>query len=111
MPLVCGTATVDLTPEPELLAARTLYTAGFWYNRALAITSVRDPIQARVCYLADHETKVAIISWESLGDGIGLRARVAAQLASDGAHDIRLFLASTHSHTVPDTIHLCGLSL
>lgn len=110
MTLLCGTSITDVTPPADLLASGAICTIGFWYDRALPLRTVRDPISARILYLNNGTAPVAIISWESLGDAVGMRDRVRSLLAPADTGDIVLFFACTHSHTVPDTLNLCGKS-
>lgn len=107
--LCCASARVEVTPPAELLAAGAICTGGFWYERALPMRRVRDPLYARIALFADEHREVALLSWESLGDGVGLRARILAQLAAAGAPALAVILTCTHSHTVPDTIQLSGV--
>lgn len=106
MTVFCGSARVDTTPAADLLETGGVFTAGFWHERFLPMTAVRDPISARVCFLREDAREVALVSWESLGDAVGMTARVRAYLEAAGAGGVRIFLASTHSHTAPDTIGL-----
>jgi hypothetical protein len=111
MPWLCGAATADITPDASLLARHEICTIGPWEQRALPLTSVRAPLAARVLFLSDGRASVALVSWDGLGDGVGLAGRIRAAWRKTELTDVGLFMAATHAHTTPDTLDFCGRAL
>ncbi|MBZ0270726.1 hypothetical protein K8I61_01725 [bacterium] len=100
MTLFAGAAQADITPH-DLSRA---YLAGFGQNRRA--THVLDPLQVRVLYLRKGNEEIAIASVDLIGllepDARRIREAVLDIPAA------RILLASTHTHSAPDTLGLWG---
>ncbi len=90
-----GFSKIDITPPLDRIDA---YGIGYWYQRAVRFTGVRDPLFVRTLAFE----KQIIISIDSIFDSFGFvldaSARIAAALDIPEAN---IFIACTHTHSSP----------
>jgi hypothetical protein len=90
-----GFSKIDITPPLDRIEA---YGIGYWYQRAVRFTGVRDPLFVRTLAL----DKQIIISVDSIFDSFGFvpdaSARIAAALDIPEAN---IFITCTHTHSSP----------
>ncbi len=90
-----GFSKIDITPPLDRIES---YGIGYWYQRAVRFTGVRDPLFVRTLAL----DKQIIISVDSIFDSFGFvpdaSARIAAALEIPEAN---IFIACTHTHSSP----------
>lgn len=98
-PLRVGFAEVDVTPE---LGKKPVYLAGFGQNRKA--TKVHDPITARAVFLAEGDTRVAMVSVDVVGLFLPSVERVRERLPGF----TYVLVSATHNHEGPDTLGLWG---
>lgn len=97
-----GTATADITPSLD----RTVYLAGFAPGRTAR--SVLHPLEAGVLYVADEDgEELCLVTLDLIGVPrpwiMRMRQACAATLPPE-----RIIIASTHTHSGPDTLGLWG---
>lgn len=96
-----GFSKVDITPDPSQEA---LYNLGYWYERAVRFTGVRDPIFARCACLIDEPAgrPLFMVSVDSIYDSYGFCASALHTLQERlGLKREELFVACTHTHATP----------
>lgn len=99
--LYAGASAVKITPQNDQ------YLAGFNLNRKS--DGVQDDIYARCLVLSYNDTAVAILSLDLLGFMNENLADVRHLLNQTKANFIdEIIIASTHTHSAPDTIGLWG---
>jgi hypothetical protein len=90
-----GFSKIDITPPLDRIEAHGI---GYWYQRAVRFTGVRDPLFVRTLVL----DKQVIISVDSIFDSFGFvpdaSARIAAALEIPEAN---IFITCTHTHSSP----------
>jgi neutral ceramidase len=111
MKLLAGSAKVDITPPLSIPYLGYVPRQG-------KFTGVHDPLFARALVLDNSETKLAIISADSLGygneilgPGRNFTAEVRERISDRAGIDPNsIMLASTHSHSTPETLGITRLS-
>jgi neutral ceramidase len=111
MKLLAGSAKVDITPPLSIPYLGYVPRQG-------KFTGVHDPLFARALVLDNSETKLAIISADSLGYGneiLGPGRNFTAEVREKindrtGIETDNVMLASTHSHSTPETLGITRLS-
>lgn len=101
--MLVGAFKTDITPWD---LARTRL-AGFGFNRLAQ--GVRDPLYARVLYLSDGETEVALAALDLIGVCLPMTTRIRRKVGSIAPQNVHL--CCTHTHSGPDTIGLWGPSI
>jgi hypothetical protein len=100
MDLAVGFSAVDVTPP--ITAEHPVYLAGYGPGRTA--TSVHDPLMARCVVLQHGNTRVAIVSVDSVGLQLPTVERIRAALTDY----LYVLVTSTHDHEAPDVIGLWG---
>ncbi len=98
-----GVAARAITPDPE---TQRVYLAGFQPNRVATV--VHDDLWVRALALSDGETTVALAALDLIGffrDDVHL---VLEALSRRGVSLDGVVIASTHTHSGPDTLGLWG---
>ncbi len=111
MKLLAGSAKVNITPPLSIPHLGYVPRQG-------KFTGVHDPLFARALVLDNSETKLAIISADSLGYGneiLGAGRNFTAEVRErindrTGIEPGNVMLASTHSHSTPETLGITRLS-
>jgi len=111
MKLLAGSAKVNITPPLSIPHLGYVPRQG-------KFTGVHDPLFARALVLDNSETKLAIISADSLGYGneiLGSGRNFTAEVREKindrtGIKPDNAMLASTHSHSTPETLGITRLS-
>ncbi|MBD3187575.1 hypothetical protein GF325_12145 [Candidatus Bathyarchaeota archaeon] len=114
MGLSCGVAKKCITPTPDLGPVRIAgYLApGIDQPRGAKIASgVHDDIHARAMVLFDGNTKIALVSVESIGLLGDFVQEIKVPLEAWGFPARNVFIFSTHTHAGPDTMGLWGAHL
>jgi hypothetical protein len=66
-PVLAGFAKVDITPPLDHIHA---FGLGYWYQRSIRFTGVRDPLYARALVLGDRDCQV-FVSVDAILDTYG----------------------------------------
>jgi len=103
--LLCGAASVDITPHAQVPGA---YLAGFESNRRAR--AVLDPLEANAISLSGGETHVALVAVDLVGLQRPWVEWIRDRLAADHPQPHNVLVCSTHTHSGPDTMGLWGPS-
>jgi hypothetical protein len=97
--VTAGFAKVDITPPLDQIEAHGI---GYWYQRSVRFTAVRDPLYARTLVLNTNGFRGIIISVDSIFDSYEFvpeaTHRIAETLGIDPDH---VFITCTHTHSSP----------
>lgn len=90
-----GFAKIDITPPLERLE---VFGLGYWFERRVRFTGVRDPLFARAAVLGDQ----VIVSVDAIFDSYGFSPQASAAIAHEFAiPEENVFIACTHTHSAP----------
>jgi hypothetical protein len=96
--LMAGFGRADISPRPGV----ALSGFGPYLNRNS--TTIRQPLLARCIALELADEPVVLLSLELIGLGRSLEAKIRERIAGEcGLNPDRLFIASTHTHSGPQT--------
>lgn len=94
-----GVARIDITPPLDRIEA---YGIGYWYQRSVRFTGIRDPLFVRALVAGEGNCRQAIISVDSIFDsfefGRDASARISLRLGID---EDKVFITCTHTHSSP----------
>jgi hypothetical protein len=97
--ITAGFAKVDITPPLDRIDAHGI---GYWYQRSVRFTGVRDPLYARTLVLTKNGFRYVIVSVDSILDSYGFvpdaSTHIAAALGIDAGN---VFITCTHTHSSP----------
>ncbi len=96
-----GFGKVDITPELE---QHEVYGLGYWSNRRMLFTGVRDRLHVRAAAVGEGSDLCFIISVDAIYDSFDFGKRACQQIAIE--HNVsadRVFITCTHSHSTPMT--------
>jgi hypothetical protein len=90
-----GFSKIDITPPLDRIEA---YGIGYWYQRAVRFTGIRDPLFVRTLAF-DKQIVISVDSiFDSFHFGPDASARIARALGIDEAN---IFITCTHTHSSP----------
>jgi len=92
--------------ERVITPVKPAYLAGYDQNRVSS--AIHDDLYAHCLYLTDGSQEVTIISLDLLGLFINDVHAIRKLLEKRGFKPDTVFIASTHTHTAPDTLGLWG---
>ncbi len=98
MPLLAGSAKVDITPDVKALKVPL---GGYAARKDAPATGVHDPIYARAVVFSDGKQTLRIVSVDLCFLPASLRDAVLSHLKTA---DKNLFLCATHTHSAPDPL-------
>lgn len=97
--ITAGFAKVDITPPLHRIAAHGI---GYWYERSVRFTGVRDPLYARTLVLSANGFRYIIISVDSIFDSYGFVPQASHRIAEAlGIDPDNVFITCTHTHSSP----------
>ena len=97
--MTAGFSRIDITPPLDRIEA---YGLGYWYQRSVRFTGVRDPLYVRTLALDDGAHRRLIISVDSILDTYGFVPLATAQISAALSVDPgSVFITCTHSHSSP----------
>jgi neutral ceramidase len=90
-----GFSKIDITPPLDRIEA---YGIGYWYQRAVRFTGIRDPLFVRALVLGKH----AVISVDSIFDSFHFGPDAATRISRAlGIDEANIFITCTHTHSSP----------
>jgi hypothetical protein len=101
MKLKAGFAWCSITPSLD----RPVYLAGFGQNRRAQ--SIHDDLSVRAVSLSDGTTTLVLCALDLIGYS-RLHVQQVIQRVHNRHPDVRVLIASTHTHHGPDTMGLWG---
>src|SRR4051812_38102421 len=94
-----GLSRIDITPPLDRIEA---YGLGYWYQRSVRFTGVRDPLYVRTLTLGEGSQRLLIISVDSILDTYGFVPQATAQICTAlGVASSTVFITCTHTHSSP----------
>lgn len=94
-----GFAKVDITPPLDCIDAHGL---GYWYQRSVRFSGVRDPLYARTLVLNTNGSRHVIVSVDSIFDSYGFVPDASMRIAGAlGIDRDNVFITCTHTHSSP----------
>jgi hypothetical protein len=97
--MTAGFSRIDITPPLDRIEA---YGLGYWYQRSVRFTGVRDPLYVRTLALDDGSHRRLIISVDSILDTYGFVPAATAQISAGLSVDPgSVFITCTHTHSSP----------
>ena len=99
--LIVGSAVVDLTPK----RGKGYYIAGYSPNKRS--NGVETPVTARVLFLDDGHTSLALVGTDFVGL-MNDRIWAARHKLSRAGNELDLVVTAIHNHSGPDTMGLWG---
>lgn len=94
-----GFSKVDITPPLDWIDAHGI---GYWYQRSVRFSGIRDPLFVRTLVIRAHEFRYVIISVDSIFDSYGFIPDASSRVASALGIDARnVFITCTHTHSSP----------
>ncbi|HMJ63430.1 MAG TPA: neutral/alkaline non-lysosomal ceramidase N-terminal domain-containing protein [Bryobacteraceae bacterium] len=94
-----GFAKIDITPPLDSIDAHGI---GYWYQRAVRFTGVRDPLFVRTLVAGEGNFRQVIISVDSIFDSFGFSEDASARISlALGIDESRIFITCTHTHSSP----------
>jgi hypothetical protein len=94
-----GFSKVDITPPLDSIDAHGI---GYWYQRSVRFTGVRDPLFARTLVAGEGNLRQVIISVDSIFDSFGFSQHTSARISlALGIDESRIFITCTHTHSSP----------
>ncbi len=103
MTLLAGAASRDITPQQT----DGLHLAGFGAGRTAL--GVLDPLAVSALYLTQGETEVALVSVDCIGLSRPTVQKIRERIPD--LADTSIVVASTHTHSAPDTLGMWGPTL
>jgi hypothetical protein len=108
LPFKIGTAKTKITPTPDM---GPVYRAGYKMGEAERLTSAVDDLYLRCLSIERDATRVVVISLDLIGLFRDFTEEIASKLASHRIGLENLLIATTHTHSGPDTMGLWGPSV
>ena len=108
LPFNVGAAKTKITPAIDM---GPVYRAGYKMGEAEQLTGVIDDIFLRCLSIESEDTRVVFLSLDLIGLFRDFTEELAARLAPHGIGPGNLIVATTHTHSGPDTMGLWGPSL
>lgn len=97
--VTAGFAKVDITPPLGQIAANGI---GYWYQRSVRFTGVRDPLYVRTLVLNTNAFRYIIISVDSIFDSYEFVPEASQRIAEVlGIDPDNVFITCTHTHSSP----------
>ena len=94
-----GFSRIDITPPLDRIDAHGI---GYWYQRSVRFTGVRDPLFVRTLAIGEGTERQLLIAVDSIFDSFGFGPAAAARIASAlGIKESHIFLTCTHTHSSP----------
>ena len=97
--MTAGFSRIDITPPLDRIEA---YGLGYWYQRSIRFTGVRDPLYVRSLALNDGLRRQLIISVDSILDTYAFVPQATAQISAMlNVQPSAVFITCTHTHSSP----------
>jgi neutral ceramidase len=97
--VTAGFSKIDITPPLDSIDAHGI---GYWYQRAVRFTGVRDPLFVRTLVAGEGNFRQVIISIDSIFDSFGFSQDASARISlAFGIDESRIFITCTHTHSSP----------
>ena len=97
--LRAGFSKIDITPPLDSIDAHGI---GYWYQRAVRFTGVRDPLFVRTLVAGEGNLRQVFISIDSIFDSFGFSQNASARISlALGIDENRIFITCTHTHSSP----------
>jgi neutral/alkaline ceramidase-like enzyme len=94
-----GFSKIDITPPLDRIDAHGI---GYWYQRAVRFTGVRDPLFVRTLVAGQGAFRQVVISVDSIFDSFGFAQDASARIAlALGIDESQIFITCTHTHSSP----------
>jgi neutral ceramidase len=94
-----GFSKIDITPPLDSIDAHGI---GYWYQRAVRFTGVRDPLFVRTLVAGEGNFRQVIVSIDSIFDSFGFIPDASARISlALGIEESRIFITCTHTHSSP----------
>jgi neutral ceramidase len=97
--IVAGFSKVEITPPLKEMEVCGL---GYWYQRSVLFTGIRDPIYVRAAAIGEGQHTQLLLSVEAIYDSYGFIedsvARIEAEL---GVPSENILITCTHTHSAP----------
>lgn len=98
---LAGFSKIDITP---LLDNHVVFGLGYWFERRVRFTGVRDPLFVRTLALGDGPSCQLIISVDAIYDSFGFAQIAVERIAHELAIPSKqVFVTCTHTHSAPIT--------
>lgn len=107
-PFRAGAAKAKITPLPQM---GPVYRAGYKMGEAEQLCGVVDDIFVRCLTIEKGDARVAFLSFDLVGLLRDFTSDLASRLAPEGFTAEQLLIATTHTHSAPDTMGLWGPSI
>ncbi|RJP69133.1 MAG: hypothetical protein C4532_11205 [Candidatus Abyssobacteria bacterium SURF_17] len=108
MPFKVGAAKTKITPTPKM---GPVYRAGYKMGEAEQLAGVVDDIFLRCLTIENETARVVFLSLDLIGLFRDFTETLASALAPRGIQPEQLIVATTHTHSAPDTMGLWGPSI
>src|SRR5947209_5923621 len=94
-----GFSKVDITPWLDRVEA---YGIGYWYDRHVRFTGVRDPLFARALVAGVGRSRQVVVSVDSIFDSYGFTENASTRVAEALKIPLEnIFVTCTHTHSSP----------
>jgi hypothetical protein len=94
-----GFSKIDITPPLDRIEVHGI---GYWYQRAVRFTGVRDPLFVRTLVAGEGAFRQVVISVDSIFDSFGFIQDASVRIAlALGIDESRIFITCTHTHSSP----------
>jgi hypothetical protein len=107
-PFRAGAAKAKITPSPDM---GPVYRAGYKMGEAEQLHGVVDDIYVRCLTIENDGTRIAFVSFDLIGLLRDFTLELASRLKTEGIKPEHLLVATTHTHSGPDTMGLWGPSI
>ncbi|MCE9614940.1 MAG: hypothetical protein K8T26_11725 [Lentisphaerae bacterium] len=94
-----GFAKREITPNP---ARDEVCNLGYWNERTVRFTGVRDPLFVRCAVLTAGDPPLVLVTVDAIFDSYGFSPRAATRVARDlGVPEANVWISCSHSHSTP----------
>jgi len=103
--MLAGFEKLDITPNPT---TEPVFGLGYWFQRSIRFTGVRDPLFVRCAALGRGESLYFLIGVDAVLDSFGFAPRAAERISREfNIPRDRVWIACSHTHSAP----VVGLNL
>jgi neutral ceramidase len=94
-----GVSKIDITPPLDRIEAHGI---GYWYQRAVRFTGIRDPLFVRTLMIGEGALRQAVISVDSIFDSFEFGPDASKRISRAlGVDEASIFITCTHTHSSP----------